>query len=297
MNLRNLAWPIRIYWDLPESSSDSGLCTKVCDDIVEIKILFLSLRDMAPAVSQCYMEVIDGLRGRNIGLSLTASGSALTPALVGRLAGLSVKTLLAEASSPNDVRSLIGKTGGGVKEDLPFGISFEVGRGNYRELPEVVSFCMDNGIRDLVFPIQRLETGKDVFYVGKRERKEISGRLDGMDHSMIRMTIHDPFLWDVFFPNTDYHEGGCQAANSMLYISPSYKVYPCPAMPLELGDLHEKSLREIVLSEKKKQLRNSLLSAPEECAACARAGKCLGGCRGRAYAMTGSLDRRDPACK
>ena len=296
MNLRDLAWPLRIYWDLPESSFDSGLCIKVCDDIVEIKILFLSLRDTAPATSQCCIEVIDGLRGRNVGLSLAVSGSALTPELAGRLAGLSVKTLLAEASSLNDVRSLIWKTGGDWKEDLPLGISFEVGQGNYRELPEVVSFCINNRIRDLVFPIQRLETGKEVFYVGKREREEISRGLGGMDHSMIRLTIHDPFLWDVFFPNTDYHEGGCQAANSMLYISPSYKVYPCPAMPIELGDLHETSLREIVLSGKKKQLRNSLLSPPGECAVCDRAGKCLGGCRGRAYAVTGSLDRADPAC-
>jgi GeoRSP system SPASM domain protein len=297
MNLRDLARPIRIYWDLPVGSSDSDLCVKVCDDIVEIKILFLSLRDTASATSQCCIKVIDALRGRNIGLSLAASGSALTPALAGRLAGLSVKKLLAEASSLNDVRSLIENTGGDGKEDLPLGISFEVGQGNYRELPEVVSFCMNNGIRDLVFPIQRLETGKDFFYVGKREREEISRRLGGMDHSMIQMTIHDPFLWDVFFPNTDYHEGGCQAANSMLYISPSYKVYPCPAMPLELGDLHETSLREIVLSGKKKQLRNSLLSPPGECSACDRAGKCLGGCRGRAYAMTGSLNRCDPACR
>jgi GeoRSP system SPASM domain protein len=297
MNLRDLEWPIRIYWDLPESSSDSGLCKKACDDIVEIKILFLSLRDTAPATSQCCMEVLDRLRGAKIGLSLTAAGSALTPALVGRLAGLAVKPLLAEASSLNDVRSLIGKTGGDGKEYLSLGISFDVGQGNYRELPEVVSFCMNNGIRDLVFPIQRLETGKGVFYVGKREREEISLRLEGLDHRRLRLTIHDPFLWEVFSPDTDYHEGGCQAANSMLYISPSYKVYPCPAMPVELGDLHEISLREIILSGKKKQLRYPLLSPPGDSAECDRSEKCLGGCRGRAYAMTGSLDRCDPACR
>lgn len=296
MNLKELSSPIRLYWDVPESSSDSGLCMQICDDIVAMKILFLSLRDTAQETGQCCMGVVDRLRGRNIGLSLTASGSALTPALVGRLAGLSVKTLLAEASSLNDVRSLIGKTGGDGKEDLPPGISFEVGQGNYHELPEVVSFCMNNGIRDLVFPIQRLGTEHGVFYVSRKDRDEISRRIEDLDHRRLRLTIHDPFLWEVFFPDADYHEGGCQAANSMLYISPSYKVYPCPAMPLELGDLHETSLREIILSGTKKQLRSSLLSPPGECAACDRAGKCLGGCRGRAYAETGSLDRIDPAC-
>ena len=296
MNLKELSSPIRIYWDLPERLTDSALCLKVCDDILGIKTLFLSLHDTAPAISQCCLGVVDMLRGRNIGLSLTASGAALTPSIIEQLKIPALKTLLVEASSLNDVRSLIGKTGGDGKEDIPHGISFEVGQGNFRELPEVVSFCMNNGIRDLVFPIQRLEAGKDVFCVSRKDREEISRRIEGLDLSGIRLTIHDPFLWEIFFPNTDYHEGGCQAANSMLYISPSYKVTPCPAMPLELGDLHETSLREIILSGKKKELRSSLLSPPGECVACDRAGKCLGGCRGRAYAMSGSLDRIDPAC-
>ncbi len=292
MNLRDLAWPIRIYWDLPEDPSGSGLCMKVCNDIADIKILFLSLRDKAPSISQCCKDVIAGLKGRGVGFSLSVTGSAFTP----ELTALSLKTLLAEASSLDDVRSLTGKIGREGKEGLNSGISFEVGSDNYRELPDVISFSIDNGIRDLVFPIQRLKPGNDFFYIGRREREEISRVLGGIDHSKIRLTIHDPFLWAVFFPNTDYHEGGCQAANSMLYISPSYKVYPCPAMPLELGDLNQTTLREIVLSEKKKKLRNALLSPPGDCAACDSAGKCLGGCRGRAYASTGAMDRRDPAC-
>ncbi len=292
MNLRDLAWPIRIYWDLPVDPSGSGLCMKVCNDIADIKILFLSLRDGAPTIGQCCRDVLAGLKGRGVALSLSVTASAFYP----ELTALSVKTLLAEASSLDDVRSLIGKISRKGKEGLNCGISFEVGRGNYRELPDVVSLCIDNGIRDLVFPIQRLEPGNDVFYVGKSEREEISRRLGSIDHGKIRMTIHDPFLWEVFFPNADYHEGGCQAANSMFYISPSYKVYPCPAMPLELGDLNKTTLREIVMSEKKKKLRNFLLNPPGECAECDSAGNCLGGCRGRAYALTGALDRRDPAC-
>jgi GeoRSP system SPASM domain protein len=289
MDLRGLAWPIRIYWDLPQGPSGSSLCTKVCDDIVEIKILFLSLRDTAHPAGQCCMDVMARLRGRNIGLSLTLSGPSLLALSPEQLKGMAVKTLLGEASSLEDVRSLIGAGGRDGKAGPSLGISFEVGQGNYRELPEVVSFCINNGIGDLVFPIQRLETGEDAFYVGSRERKEISRRLGDIDFSKVRLTIHDPFLWEVFFPDTDYHEGGCQAANSMLYISPSYKVYPCPAMPIELGDLHETSLREIVLSGQKKQLRNFLLIPPGECASCDRSEKCLGGCRGRAYAITGSF--------
>jgi GeoRSP system SPASM domain protein len=295
MNLRELAWPLRMYWDLPGTSPDPGRCLKVCDELVEIKILFLSLRAGA-AASQCCMDILDRLKGRNIGLSITVSDPAMLASTFDQVEDTSVKTLLAETSSLHDVRSLIGLTPRKEKEYLPFGISFEVTQENFREIPDVVSCCVQNGIRDLLFPIQRLERRNGVFCISGKDRKEISRGLKGLDRGSLRLTIHDPFLWEVFYPDADYHEGGCQASNSMLYISPLYKVRPCPAMPVELGDLHETSLREIILSGEKKHLRSLLLSPPGECAVCERVEKCLGGCRGRAYAMTGSLDRPDPAC-
>jgi GeoRSP system SPASM domain protein len=295
MNLKELTWPVRLYWDLPQTSPDPGPCIKVCDEFAEIKILFLSLRAGAPSAIQSCVDILERLKGRNIGLSLTVAKSAMSASTLEQLKCNPVKTLLAEVSSLYDLRSLIGDTGRDGKGDLPFGISFEVRQKNFHELPDVVSFCMQNGIRDLVFPIQRLEAGK-VFFTIRNDREEILRELEGLDYRRLRLTIHDPFLWEIFFPDADYHEGGCQAANSMLYISPSYKVRPCPAMPVELGDLHEMSLREIILSEEKKHLRSLLLSPPGECAVCDRSEKCLGGCRGRAYAMTGSLDRTDPAC-
>jgi GeoRSP system SPASM domain protein len=294
MNLRELAWPLRMYWDLPESHPAPGLCRKICEELVEIKILFLSLRAGSPAAQQSLMDILDRLKGRNIGLSITVSDTVMIASILDHAKGSALKNLLAEASSLHDVRSLIGHMGREGKEDLPFGISFEVTTNNCHEIPDVISCCAQNGIRDLVFPIQRLETGK--MFLCQQEGQGRAPGLKGLDHRRLRLTI--PTLsYGRFFPDTDYHEGGCQAANSMLYISPLYKVWPCPAMPVELGDLHATSLREIILSGKKKQLRSLLLSPPGECAVCDRSEKCLGGCRGRAYAMTGSLVLSDPACR
>jgi GeoRSP system SPASM domain protein len=139
--------------------------------------------------------------------------------------------------------------------------------------------------------------GTEGFYIKGKERDALSLKISRIDFRTIRVTIHDPFLWKVFYPDTDYHEGGCQAANSLLYISPEYRVYPCPAMSIELGDLHETTLRKIVLSATKKELRRSLLNPPTECVACNHGNTCLGGCRGRAFASANSLSRSDPACK
>jgi len=296
MNLKELKSPIRMYWDLPETASDPGPYLNVCEEILVLKILYLSLRDLSAPISPACTGILDRLKGKNLALSLTLSGPALVPSRPAGLSNAAIKTLLVNVSSFSEVRSLFENRALDHNVGPLAGISFDVGKDNYREIPDVVSFCLGNGIRDLVFPIQRLTGARDVFCLAEKERTELIERLGALDHRAIRLTIHDPFLWQVFYPDIDYHEGGCQAANSMLYVSPDLIVYPCPAMPVLLGDLHDTTLREIIQSEKKKELRRSLLDPPGECALCGRAGACLGGCRGRAFAALSSLDKRDPAC-
>ncbi len=296
MNLRELPSPLSIYWDLPEASPDPALCRRVCEEIITTKMLFLSLRDSGSPVGCSCREVLDALKGDIIGISLTVPGSAATPSFLGGLSGSAVTTLLIDTSSLTEVSSFFEKRGPYGQGELTPGISFASSRRNYREIPGVVSFCLQQGIQDLVFPIQRIGPEERAAYLEHKGRDELAAKLRAIDYRSMRITIHDPFLWQIFYPEADYHEGGCQAANSMLYLSPDYKVYPCPAMPLELGDLHETTLGEIINSAKKKELRRYLLTPPVDCVPCPQADKCLGGCRGRALASVGSLDRRDPAC-
>lgn len=297
MNLKELRWPVRIYWDLPQAPSQPVDYRSICREIIEIKILFLGLRDASSTLGSSCLDILNLLKGKNIAVSLTISDSAASPSLFAGLTDLPVKTLLVDASSLGRVRALVDKIRQYENAGLFSGVSFNIGKDNFREIPDLVSFCINSGIRELVFPIQRLAAGNDYFCINKDERKKLSLKLSGLDCQKTRITIHDPFLWQVFYPGADYHEGGCQAANSMLYISPDYRVYPCPAMAIELGSLHKTTLKEIILSERKKELRRSILSLPEECSGCGEADKCLAGCRGRALAAFGTLNRLDPACK
>jgi GeoRSP system SPASM domain protein len=296
MNLKELTWPVRIYWDLPEHAADPGRLLAVAREIVELKVLFLSLRDAAAPVSPACLSLIDSLTGKNIALSLTIPGRALTPQLPGTFSRSSVRALLTNVTSLAEARRTFpAGRGAGVGAIRP-GISFDISRENYREIPEVVSFCLESGISDLVFPIQRHSGTGQPFCFTTKERNELEPRIAGLAYRSLRITIHDPFLWPVFYPEKDYHEGGCQAANSMLYIAPDLTVTPCPAMPLPLGDLKKTTLREIILSDRKRELRKSLLAPPGACASCGLAAACLGGCRGRTFAAGGSLDGKDPAC-
>jgi len=291
MNLKELKWPVRVYWDLPDEQTDTALVAGISGELIALKILFLSLG--GPSTSAC-KEILATINGRGMAVSLTLPGDAVTPQLPASMAALGVRTLLCEFTSLKDATEWFEPTpsGGGASP----GLSFDVSGTNFHEIPDLVSFCLRKSIRDLVFPIQRLIGNREVFCLTGQMREGLAAELKGLDYSSLRITIHDPFLWQVFFPDADYHEGGCQAANSMLYIGKDLKVYPCPAMPLELGDLRRTPLREIILSDKKKVLRESLQSPPGDCVDCGLAVKCLGGCRGRALAAVESLDRSDPAC-
>lgn len=293
MNLKELKWPVRVYWDLPAEDPDTSLVAGISDELIALKILFLSLR--SPEADAC-AGILGKVRGGNMAVSLTLPGSALTAQLLASLPQTGVRTLLAEFSSLRNAGEwLEGEAISANKGKAP-GLAFDINGTNYHEIPDVVSLCLRKGIGDLVFPIQRLTGNDEAFCLTGEMRAGMAALLAGMDYRRLHITIHDPFLWQVFFPDAPYHEGGCQAANSMLYISPEFRVFPCPAMPLQLGDLRDTTLREIILSGKKKDLRRSLKEPAGDCAGCDLAENCLGGCRGRALAAAGSLERRDPAC-
>jgi len=88
---------------------------------------------------------------------------------------------------------------------------------------------------------------------------------------------------------------GCVAGTSYVYISPTGDVYPCPYLPIRLGNVRSEGLREIWLeSPVLEELRDrSLLRG--RCGSCEFRDIC-GGCRARAYARTGDYLGQDPAC-
>jgi GeoRSP system SPASM domain protein len=298
MNLRELTFPIRIYWDLnPSAQVSSKDNLRICDEIVNLKILSLNLSFTDDGLGTSCIEILERLKTENIAISLTVTSSALDAKTISMLGGLKVRAVFADVSSLNDLRDFLkGKEQ--IKDlAVPVGISFNLDRNNYKDIPDILFLCSENKIDHLVFPMQRLIDDKDCFYMAENEREGLASRLKTIDLRNIKLIIHDPFLWKVFNPEERYPEGGCQGANSMLYISADNNVYPCPSMPVNLGTLLETSLREIILSAKKKELRVALNAVPEECLDCEEKEHCVGGCRGRAYVLKKSLKKADPACK
>jgi AdoMet-dependent heme synthase len=89
--------------------------------------------------------------------------------------------------------------------------------------------------------------------------------------------------------------GGCPAGTHYMGIRPNGDVTPCPYLPVFGGTLRSSSLADLWSSS---DLFNDIrrrTSLGGRCGACEMNGHC-GGCRARAYGMTGDLMAEDPLC-
>ena len=297
-----LATPITIFWDLPADTTDTSFLLRICADITACRPLMLHLRLPGPGIGEGTAAVLDRLKGAPIAVALTLPPSLLTGSAGAILPNQGLKEILLAVEHLEDLSSFLNVRGGNCTkpgEVRPvLGASFTVTRENWQELPALVAFCREQGMPRLVLPMQRLYNGEPPFLLNREEQRQLAGALPAVGGIQgLNLTIHDPFLWRALNPGVPFPQGGCQAANTMLAITPSGDVYPCPTLPVRLGRIGEAALSEIAASPGKREFRRLLLENPDGCRGCRELTECRGGCRGRSYAVHGSLDETDPACE
>jgi GeoRSP system SPASM domain protein len=294
--IAELGSPIRTYWDVNESTSASE-CRRIARELVANKMLSLQITETGSDLSPSCLAILDSLKNDPLAVSLVAPLSALDAAAISRIQQTTVKVLFAVARALSDLDA-VAALSGTTKGKPAIGLSFPVNRENFRDLPTVLSFCVEQKVPHLLLPMQRLMTDEQCFSFTKAERDELSAKLGEIAKpANLKITIHDPFLWRAFYPTIEFPNGGCQAANTMLYIAPNADVYPCPTLPIKMGSLLLIPLKDLISSAVKKDLRRKILQKPVECETCSENDQCKGGCRGRAHRIAGSLQAPDPACR
>ena len=89
--------------------------------------------------------------------------------------------------------------------------------------------------------------------------------------------------------------GGCPAGTHYMGIRPNGDVTPCPYLPVFAGNLRGSSLADLWTSSKVFTDIRRRSSLGGRCGDCEMNAHC-GGCRARAYGMTGDLMAEDPLC-
>ncbi len=89
--------------------------------------------------------------------------------------------------------------------------------------------------------------------------------------------------------------GGCPAGTHYMGIRPNGDVTPCPYLPVFAGSLRSSSLQDLWTSSDLFTGIRQRTSLGGRCGECEMNGHC-GGCRARAYGMTGDVMAEDPLC-
>ena len=89
--------------------------------------------------------------------------------------------------------------------------------------------------------------------------------------------------------------GGCPAGTHYMGIRPNGDVTPCPYLPVFAGTLRSASLADLWTSSELFTGIRQRTSLGGRCGECEMNGHC-GGCRARAYGMTGDVMAEDPLC-
>ncbi len=284
MELRS---PIRLYWDLTPPPATTPDNNRLCAEIASSRALTVHLTDLGDALSPELDGIIGRLSVSPLELILTISHTALAKASHVHFSG--VKKLYIDLQAPETIRAI---SRSGIS-----GISFRTTRSNHEVLPDIISGCIEAGIAELQLPMERLISGEEPLCLSTDERGRLAARIAKIPFSgCLTVTANDPFLWRLLHPEIPFPEGICQAANTMLSIAPNGDLLPCPAMPIKLGNLQQTAFRDIVNSSLKKEVRGKILTRPSGCMHCRMLVDCRGGCRGRGFYFTATLESADPGC-
>lgn len=174
--------------------------------------------------------------------------------------------------------------------------------GNAAEVPQFLRLARELGVQEARFiPVKRVGGGGGCAapdlaamirqVVALLQQEPTLGRLLGRDYvSILAGTCR-----------SCTPRGGCGTASQTLLLDADGTIYPCPnlARPQFAGGrVGEAPVRQIwrrspALSAVRAQARTA---GRHGCAGCFLRNWCLGGCRGEAFAVSGDLQARSPAC-
>ncbi len=200
------------------------------------------------------------------------------------------------------------------KEDIPFQINTTVTRGNLLSFKKIFSLVEELGAvawhifmlvptgraRDITEEIISPEEYEDVLLWFYEFRKSTSLQLKATCaphyyRIMRQMAKKDGIEVNKNTFGMDAHTRGCLAGIGFCFVSYCGIVKPCGYLDIECGDIRKESFKEIWKNSRVfAKLRDTSLYKGK-CGICEYIRVC-GGCRARAYTMTGDYMGEEPLC-
>jgi radical SAM protein with 4Fe4S-binding SPASM domain len=194
------------------------------------------------------------------------------------------------------------------RASVDFLVQTSVTRWNYDEIPQIVEFAHQSGAKVLnLYFLVKTGRGKTVMDITPAQYEHMLSMLFELQAKyrgkmLVAAKCAPHYKRVIYEQQSDspflqaYPSGTCPCGIYYCRITPEGDLTPCPYMPVTVGNLKEESF--VILWKESKifqDLRNRRL-LEGKCGACEFRDVC-GGCRARAYALTGNYLAEDPSCE
>lgn len=192
------------------------------------------------------------------------------------------------------------------EKKLSFLIETTLTKENKSELAGMAAFAQEKGAAALnVFFLVPTGRGADLTDMSPQEYEEALGEMAALQRKYAGKLLingkcaphYRRVVWEIDHDSSfvrTFKGGGCPAGTYYCRVTPEGNVTPCPYMPLPVGNVRQKSFEEIWRdSPILRDFREAKLGG--RCGSCEFEELC-GGCRCRAYAVTGDYLAEDPSC-
>ena len=298
-------------------------CYKVIDDIAAFAPECLTiLTGGEPLLRRDILDIVTRAADRGLWVVVGTNGVRISENVAARLAeagarGLSLSLDALDPDLHDRFRRVRGAwqntvEGAGIlkRAGLPFIVQTTAGAHNLGELEAIADFAherLEAKVWNLYFLVP---TGRGQF-VSDMTAAQYDGVLEALYRIQQkytgRMLVNAkcaPHYVKTVLQNGDVDAririysggaGGCPAGTHYMGIRPNGDVTPCPYLPVFAGSLRNTSLTDLWNTS---ELFNGIrrrASLGGRCGECEMNAQC-GGCRARAYGMTGDLMAEDPLC-
>jgi len=286
-------------------------CYRVIDDIAAFAPECLTiLTGGEPLLRRDILDIVRRAADRGLWVVVGTNGVRISENVAARLAeagarGLSLSLDALDPDGHDRFRGVRGAwqntvEGAGIlkRAGLPFIVQTTAGAHNLGELEAIADFAHERlaaKVWNLYFLVP---TGRGQF-VSDMTAAQYDGVLDALYRIQQkytgRMLVNAKCAPHYVKTVLQNGAGGCPAGTHYMGIRPNGDVTPCPYLPVFAGSLRNTSLTDLWNTSELFTGIRRRASLGGRCGECEMNAQC-GGCRARAYGMTGDLMAEDPLC-
>lgn len=286
---------------------DTDEAKRFVESIAPLKPMLI-LSGGEPLLRPDLFQIIRLAVSLGIRVSLASNGTLITSGLAEEIADSGVSRVSISLDGADATMHDHGRGQGSFERSIKgienlrgrvdFQINFTVTQKNQSELIRIFDLAEKLGAAALhIFFLVPTGRGREEDVITPVRQEEMLRQIEGeMDRRTLEVQVTcAPQYARLKKPGHGRGSGGCLAGRRFVFVSRKGEVYPCGYLPLRVGSVREKNFIEIWENSPELQaLREGRLKG--KCGRCEFSRSC-GGCRARAYALTGDYLQSDPSCR